>query len=144
MVMSSSLMRRVNRENLPSSRCNRKQGASIRKFKSNGCSADFCHFSNNLGRYSSITAIIFEVKHRGGTVTCKPSGLVRMLMFRAVIRVRMMIWPKSLSGMILLVAIKRGGVWIETRRRFLKTRSCFFENDFAFLFLDYYLAAFRV
>jgi hypothetical protein len=67
-----------------------------------------------------------------------------MLMFRAVIRVRMMICPKSLSGMILLVAIKRGGVWIETRRRFLKTRSCFFENDFAFLFLDYYLAAFRV
>ena len=110
MVMSSSLMRRVNRENLPSSRCNRKQGVSIRKFKSNGFSAVFCHFSNSLGRYSSITDMILVVRHRGGTVTCRPSGLVRMLMFRAVIRVRIMICPKSLSEITLLVAIKRAEV----------------------------------
>ena len=62
---------------------------------------------------------------------CSPSGLVRRLMLRAVMRVRMMICPKSASAMIRLVAIS-----VLCR--------CFFDDGFAFLFLDYHLASLLV
>ena len=60
-VMQSSVVRTMNLESLPDSMCRRKQGASMRNFKSSAWGATFCQLVNKRGRNSSIVAKTFAV-----------------------------------------------------------------------------------